>query len=421
MDEITIGVVGVGRGLQLARQAADGLGVRVVAICDTWQERLVAVEAETGISVYTDTAAFLRHEMDAVVLANYFHEHADLAVAALAAGRHVLSEIAACMTLGEAVRLVEAVEASDRIYMIAENYPYMLPNQTMRELYRSGRIGKFVYGEGEYVHPMSGQVLNSISVGYDHWRNWLPVTYYSSHALAPLMYITDESPVAVSGFAVPHDAADPQKAQTVRRMDTASVIIAQMESGALVKLLQYDLRGEGNWVRVHGNAGLMENLRFGDRDMVRLRRERFDKDPGEPVELVFKPDFPSDHDAALGSGHGGSDYFVFADFKRAVHSGQQPYLDVYRGVTMAAVGIEAYRSALDGSRMRSLPDLRDPAQRDRHRHDEWTPDPARRGLEGPSPSVLGDIEPSEAARRAARQVWDDYDLRVTRGHSTGTL
>lgn len=415
--DITLGVVGVGRGLSLINHATARLGIRVVAICDTWEERLREVGAEQGVATYPDFAAFLAHDMDAVVLANHFHEHADFAIAALAAGKHVLSEIAACMTLGEAVRLVEAVEASGRTYMVAENYPFMRPNQEMRRLYRQGRIGRFQYGEGEYVHPMSARVLNSISVGYDHWRNWLPVTYYSSHSLAPLMYITGEDPVAVSGFAVPHDPTDPQKAQTVRRMDTAGVIMVQMSSGALVKLLQYDLRGEGNWIRVHGNAGLMENLRAGDATMVRVRREPFDKDADEPVELVYRPDFPFDHDIALSTGHGGSDYFVLATFKQAVVTGEPPYFDVYRGVAMAAVGIEAYRSALAGSGLRVLPDFRDPAQREAYRHDEWTPDPARRGPDGPPPSVRGDVVPSPEARQAAQRGWGDHQLRVSRGRA----
>ena len=36
-----------------------------------------------------------------------------------------MSETAACSTLTEGVALIEAVEKSGRIYMFAENYPYM--------------------------------------------------------------------------------------------------------------------------------------------------------------------------------------------------------------------------------------------------------------------------------------------------------
>ena len=57
---------------------------------------------------------------------------AEIRTAALTAGKHVMSETAACHTLGEGVALARAVEKSGKIYMFAENYPYMVYNQEMR-------------------------------------------------------------------------------------------------------------------------------------------------------------------------------------------------------------------------------------------------------------------------------------------------
>jgi len=89
------------------------------------------------------------------------------------------------------VALCRAVEKSGKTYMLAENYPYTRFNMEMRRLYRTGEIGRVTYAEGEYNHPMSPDELLRISPGLNHWRNWLPSTYYCTHALAPLMYITD--------------------------------------------------------------------------------------------------------------------------------------------------------------------------------------------------------------------------------------
>ena len=112
--------------------------------------------------------------MDAVVLANYFHQHAPFAVKALDAGKHVMSETAACHTLGEGVALARAVEKSGKIYMFAENYPYMVFNQEMKRLYQKGRVGEFKYGEGEYVHPDPPEVKLARSCGRDHWAQLDP-------------------------------------------------------------------------------------------------------------------------------------------------------------------------------------------------------------------------------------------------------
>ncbi len=92
--------------------------------------------------------------MDAVILANYFHEHAPFAVKALEAGKHVMSETASNTTLAEGVALCRTVEETRRIYMLAENYPYTAFSQEMQRLYRTGEVGEVTYAEGEYNHPM---------------------------------------------------------------------------------------------------------------------------------------------------------------------------------------------------------------------------------------------------------------------------
>ena len=404
-QRIRVGVVGVGRGSGFARGAGPHLGMQLVAMCDTWEERLNPVAKELGVAAYTDYDEFLSHDMDAVVLANYFHQHAPLAVKALRADKHVMSETAACFTLAEGVDLVETVEKTGKIYMFAENYPYMRFNQEMRRLCQAGKVGQFVYGEGEYVHPMSTRSLNSISCGADHWRNWIPATYYCTHALAPVMYITDTRPVKVNGFVMPRDEDDPAMAMTARRNDPASMIALRMDNGAVVKLLQVGLRGEGVWVRIHGTRGQMENLRHGDVRMVRLRREQFHERRVDPAEQIYLPDFPRHHERAVRAGHGGGDFFMNFHFSQAIRKGEPPYLDVYRGVAMSIVGPLAYRSALNDSNALGVPDFRKKAVRKKYANDDWTPAPPHRRKTDPWPSVSGDLRPGKRALEQARADW----------------
>src|SRR5437763_769912 len=120
-NPIRVGVIGVGRGQSFAAAATEAVGMKLVALCDTWEERLNEVGKRYGVATYTDYDKFLEHDMDAVVLANFFHQHAPFAIKALQAGKHVMSETAANATLAEGVALCRAVEKSDRIYMLAEN------------------------------------------------------------------------------------------------------------------------------------------------------------------------------------------------------------------------------------------------------------------------------------------------------------
>ena len=409
---IRVGVLGVGRGRSFARGAGPLVGMELVALCDTWEEKLSDVAAQfreegTTVAPYTDFEKFLEHDMDAVVLANYYHEHTPFAIKALEAGMHVMSECAACHTLAEGVELIRAVEKSGKTYMFAENYPYMVFNQEMKRLYQNGTIGEFTYAEGEYVHPDSARAKLRRSCGMDHWRNWIPSTYYCTHSLAPVMYITNTRPVKVNGFVIPYNPHDPTQAMHVRRSDCASVIICRMDNDAVVKSLHGGLKGHQNFVRVHGTLGLMENCRHGTKTDLRVRREPFDKHEGEPTETVYSPDFPNHHKEAIAAGHGGGDFFTNFAFAEAIRTGVQPYLDVYRGVEMSIVGILAYRSALADSAPIEVPDFRRESERGDFEHDHWSPDPARKTPDQPLPSVKGHIEPTDEAKRFAREVWSE--------------
>ena len=200
-NKIRVGVVGVGRGMSFA-QGAPFVGMELVALCDTWEEKLREAGQRLNVTTYTDYDQFLSHDMDAIVLANYFHQHAPFAVKALEAGLHVMSETTACGTPAEGVALARAVDKSGKIYLFAENYPYFAYNQEMRRLYQNGEVGEMQYGEGEYNHPFDSQGYNRLSPGLNHWRNWIPSTYYCSHTLAPIMYITDTHPVSVNALAI---------------------------------------------------------------------------------------------------------------------------------------------------------------------------------------------------------------------------
>jgi hypothetical protein len=278
----------------------------------------------------------------------------------------------------------------------------------MRRLYLGGEIGAFRYGEGEYVHPFSAEGRNRLAPGENHWRNWLPATYYNTHALAPIMFITETWPVAVNGFVIPCDFDDPHFRRTARRNDLASMIALRMDNGAVAKLLQGQLRGEGSWVRIHGNRGLLENLRagqHGERQQLRIQKQAFDTEDGQPVEKIYLPDFPVFAEQAQRAGHGGGDFFTAFHFARAIRGEEAPFWDVYRGVACSIVGILAYRSARQNSATVEVPDLRTQAVRDRYRDDHWSPDPATRQDGDPWPSVLGDLRPSAEGLAYAREVW----------------
>lgn len=154
MGNLKIGIFGVGRGMDMAH---DFMMNRcdIVAVCDCNKERLEEAAKKLGneVKVYENFDEFIEHDMDAVVLANYFHEHAPYAIKCFERGIHVFSECISNGTMAEGVELIRAFEKSNSIYMLAENYPQMIFNREIKRICDSGTLGKILYAEGEYNHP----------------------------------------------------------------------------------------------------------------------------------------------------------------------------------------------------------------------------------------------------------------------------
>jgi predicted dehydrogenase len=111
-----LGVVGLRMGLHLATWA-QRTGLSVVAACDRDPgRRSAAAERIPGAELTGRWEDLLDLDIDGVVLANDFDAHAPPAVEFLERGVHVLSESAACATVEEGRRLIEAADGSTATY-----------------------------------------------------------------------------------------------------------------------------------------------------------------------------------------------------------------------------------------------------------------------------------------------------------------
>ena len=412
MKTIKMGIFGLYRGSHLIDNMLSN-NAEIVAICDSNEFRLKQVKNKlTDAATYTDFDSFIEHEgLEAILLTNYFHEHTKYAIRALEKGIHVLSECLSNSTMAEGDALVRAAEKSKATYMLLENYPYMEFNREMHNVFRGGSLGKLVFAEGEYNHPGNPSMddiehqkyIVSLKPFATHWRNLLPRTYYITHSLAPLMYITGSTPKKVSAYSVNIPFSDKEPLGGLYHNDRTAVIVTQNDDSSIFRVTGCATFGfHENSYRVCGTKGQMENIR--DRSgKVLLNYNEWDTPEGMEHSNTYKPDL-KDPDQALieKSGHGGGDFVVIREFLNCIREGRRPQFDVYFATTCASVAILAHRSILNGNASYDIPDFRLPEDRKKYENDNDTP---FYGTDGSEPTIrasskLNDVNFSKIANYA---------------------
>ncbi len=377
MKKIKLGVFGLGRGKDYFDNIINNDG-EVVAVCERNEKKLSEALDYLGKNAvgYNDFDSFINHDMDAVFIANCFNEHTPFAIKCLEKGLHVLCECTSNATMGEGVALVRAAEKSKGIYMLAENYPFMIFNREMKRVFSNGSLGKFLYGEGEYNHPFDlddAETHLSIRPYSKHWRNYLPRTYYITHSLAPLMYITGSWPKRVTALPVFSPFTD-EKTVGSAVGDRAAVLMTLNGDGSVFKMTGCAAFGaHGNSYRICGQNGQIENIR-GDFERIMLRYNSWQIPEGMKEINTYVPDWADDEkEFAEKAGHGGSDFFVIKEFFDCIRNGRKPVFDEYFATAMASVAILGHRSLLEKGVPYDIPDFKNEEDRIKWENDFSTP------------------------------------------------
>lgn len=200
-NRIRVGQIGTGR-IGLAHDVPgvirSGLA-HIVALCDVDSRRLAfgrtrvaQLAAKAGhpapdVQVYTAYAEMLeRSDLDAVVISTPDHSHAEIALAAVLAGKDVYLQKPMTMTHAEGVLLRNEVARTGRIVQIGSQQRSWGPDEQFRkavEFVRSGRVGQIRRVEvGLPVDPTApdapeGPVPSNLD--YDSWLGPTPLAPYT--------------------------------------------------------------------------------------------------------------------------------------------------------------------------------------------------------------------------------------------------
>lgn len=144
----TIGVAIIGCGGITLQNHLPGLTLcpdtKVVALCDTDAAILQRASQQSGVRTCTQDwrEAIRRDDVHAVIIATPNVFHAPIAMAAAAAGKHVLTEKPIAMSGAEAVQMYRAAEAAQVRHMTAFTYRFVPAFRYLAHLVKSGAIGQ---------------------------------------------------------------------------------------------------------------------------------------------------------------------------------------------------------------------------------------------------------------------------------------
>ncbi len=385
---IRLGVIGVGgRGTYLLQLALKA-GVEVPALCDIKPPHLdraidIVAKARDGRKPagYSqgpkDYQRMLqRDDLDAVIIATPMQVHAPMAIDAMRAGKHALSEVAAAMTVDECWGLVHAAEETGKIYMLSENCCYFQPVMLITNMLAKGLFGELTYAECGYVHCCSGLMFEGD--GTLTWRGEMLRDYlgnlYPTHAIGPVaqwMGINRGdrmvSLVAASTKQtnlvehVRRQFPKDHPAQKIQFKSTDSVTtLIRTAKGKLIDL-RYDISSPRPVVSTTYYSLQGVKASYESRiDSIWIEGRTKEKvwEPTSKYANEFEhPMWSRFRDQAAGTGHGGGDFFVVNEFLKTVRSGGPPPIDACDAAAWSVVIPLSGKSIAEGGAPQEIPDF----------------------------------------------------------------
>ncbi|MFG3440319.1 Gfo/Idh/MocA family protein [Nonomuraea sp. NPDC047897] len=375
-DKTTIGVGMVGYAFmgRVHSQAWRNVGAffdlplapRMAVLAGRSKERTSAAAAQLGwADVETDWRELIRRDdVQIVDICTPGDSHADIAIAALAAGKHVICEKPLANTVAEAEAMVRAAASAPGRSMVAFNYRRVPAVALARRYVEEGRLGE--------IRHVRAQYLQDWIVDPDFPLVWRlqkdkagsgALGDIGAHIIDTAQFVTGQHVVGVSALTETFVKERPLAADSAGlaatggaatgpvTVDDAALFIGRMSGGALASFEATRFAtGRKNALRIEIN-GSRGSLAFDFEAMNELWVS--EGDGGFTRVLVTEPDHPY-VGAWWPPGHGLGYEHTFTheikDFLEAVARGGDPEPSFADGLRVQRVLAAVEQSAADASR-----------------------------------------------------------------------
>lgn len=374
-DKIHVALVGLRFGAEFIPIYQHHPRVRDVTIVDIDAAVVTKWSSTYGIE---RTAASLEAvladpDIDAVHLVTPIPLHARQAISVLRSGRHCACTVPAATSLEDLHALVEARQASGKIYMMMETAVYTREFLLAQQWLARGDLGRIQLLRGAHYQDMEGWP--------EYWMG-LPPMHYATHAVAPLLRLANTRATQVHCFG-----SGSMREELTRRYgnpfpaETAILRLAGSPVAAEVTRTLFETaRDYAESFTVYGSAASFEWQQIESERPVRFAftqerthwgsfatgHERIDAPDRadllpEPIRCFTQRGVYSATNAhpsfVHGGGHGGSHPHLVHEFVSAICAGRPSAIDAPTAASWTAVGVCAHQSALlDGAAV-EVPDF----------------------------------------------------------------
>jgi len=367
--KVRVAIVGLGFGAEFIPIYQNHPDAEMVAVCQRNEQKMNAIGDAFGIKArYADYAKLLKdRNVDLVHINTPIPDHAWMSVAALKAGKHVMSTVPMATTVKECKEIVDLVAKTGLKYMMAETVVYAREFLFVKELCEKGELGKIQHLQASHQQDMDG------------WPNYwpgLPPMHYATHCVGPCLGLMRSEAEYVSCFGSGTIRKDlvgkynsPFAVETChvkfRNSDVSARIYRSLFDTARQYRESFDAYGSKKsfeWQLVEGEDPVLHTAKKPEPeipqrvkvpDYAHLLPEGIRKfttkgvyDLAENTHLSF----------TQGAGHGGSHPHLAHEMVAALVDGRDPYPNAVQSANITCVGILAHESAMQGGKILRLPE-----------------------------------------------------------------
>lgn len=235
---IKVGIIGCGKIAQVRHipEYAANPNAEVYGFYDINVARAEELAQKYGGKAYSSYEALLADtQIEAVSICAANHAHAEISIAALKAGKHVLCEKPMAVTLEECEAMVAAAKESGKYLMIGQNQRLAKAHAKAKELIEQGAIGKVLTFRTIFGH--GGPETWSIDPGSNVW--FFDKTKAAMGAMADLgihktdmiQYVLGTKIVKTQAVLTTLDKRD--ATGSLIGVDDNAICIYQMENGVI--------------------------------------------------------------------------------------------------------------------------------------------------------------------------------------------